>query len=91
MILNDGQALSFDAFSLASKVKGVSQFKPDKNGPLELDEVIRLHIQQILRQTDGRIYGSSGAAKLLGVHPNTLRNRMDRLQIDYKKSNNSRR
>ena len=91
MILNDGQALSFDAFSLASKVKGVSQFKPDKNGPLELDEVIRLHIQQILRQTDGRIYGSSGAAKLLGVHPNTLRNRMDRLQIDYKKSNKSRR
>lgn len=46
-----------------------------------LDAVERDHILSILRQTNWLITGSRGAAKVLGVHANTLRNRMRGLGI----------
>ncbi len=33
--------------------------------------------------TKGKIYGPEGAAELMGIHPNTLRNRMNKLGISY--------
>ncbi len=48
-----------------------------------LDSVISSHIQNVLTKTDGRINGAGGAAELLEIHPNTLRNRMDKLGIKY--------
>lgn len=48
-----------------------------------LDDVVRNHIIQTLKKTKGKINGSDGAATLLGVHPNTLRNRMTRLRIEF--------
>ena len=33
--------------------------------------------------TEGKIQGKNGAAALLGIHPNTLRNRMIKLDIPY--------
>jgi PAS domain S-box-containing protein len=41
----------------------------------------REHIRQILEQTKGVIEGPNGAAKILGLHPNTLRSRMKKLGI----------
>ena len=35
----------------------------------------------MLQQTRGVIEGSKGAAKTLGMHPNTLRHRMEKLGI----------
>jgi hypothetical protein len=32
---------------------------------------------------DGEIHGPGGAAELLGVNPSTLRNRMNKLGIEY--------
>lgn len=46
-----------------------------------LDEVERDHISTVLRQTRGVIEGANGAAKTLGMHPNTLRHRMEKLGI----------
>ncbi len=46
-----------------------------------LQEVERDHIQAVLQQTNGVIEGPGGAAKLLGMHPNTLRHRMEKLGI----------
>jgi len=46
-----------------------------------LDEVERAHISAVLHQTRGVIEGTNGAAKTLGMHPNTLRHRMDKLGI----------
>jgi PAS domain S-box-containing protein len=46
-----------------------------------LDAVERDHILAILRQSNWLITGHRGAAKVLGVHANTLRNRMRRLGI----------
>lgn len=46
-----------------------------------LDEVEREHILRVLMDTRGRIEGPRGAAIILGIHPNTLRSRMQRLGI----------
>jgi formate hydrogenlyase transcriptional activator len=46
-----------------------------------LADVEKEHIYQILLQTGWRIEGPKGAAKLLGVHPSTLRHRMKKLGI----------
>ena len=46
-----------------------------------LDEVERAHIFAVLQQTRGVIEGPGGAAKTLGMHPNTLRYRMEKLEI----------
>ena len=46
-----------------------------------LEEVERAHISDVLHQTHGVIEGANGAAKVLGMHPNTLRHRMGKLGI----------
>jgi formate hydrogenlyase transcriptional activator len=46
-----------------------------------LQEVERTHILKVLEQTHGVIEGSNGAARTLGMHPNTLRHRMEKLGI----------
>jgi formate hydrogenlyase transcriptional activator len=43
--------------------------------------VEKRHIQAVLQQTRGVIEGPQGAAKLLNLHPNTLRSRMKKLGI----------
>jgi formate hydrogenlyase transcriptional activator len=46
-----------------------------------LEEVERAHISAVLEQTRGVVEGANGAAKTLGMHPNTLRHRMEKLGI----------
>ena len=48
-----------------------------------LDDVVRRHILQALQTTSGKINGKGGAAALLGIHPNTLRNRMQKLGLEF--------
>ncbi len=52
---------------------------------MELDQAMALHIQRALELTRGKIYGADGAAKRLGINPYTLRSRMDKLGIKYKR------
>lgn len=54
---------------------------PPSNKLLTLEEVETLHITQTLEATGGVISGPSGAALILGLHPNTLRSRMLKLGI----------
>jgi transcriptional regulator with GAF, ATPase, and Fis domain len=51
-----------------------------------LDVVMRRHIMRALDYTKGRISGKSGAAKILKIHPNTLRSRMNKLGINYQRN-----
>jgi transcriptional regulator with GAF, ATPase, and Fis domain len=37
---------------------------------------------EVLRQTDWVIEGPRGATRMLGLHPNTLRNRMKKLGLE---------
>jgi transcriptional regulator with GAF, ATPase, and Fis domain len=50
---------------------------------LSLDEINARHIRQALEMANGKINGAGGAAQILGLHPNTLRNRMNKLGIPY--------
>ena len=53
----------------------------DGNGVLTLDELERRHIRAVLKLCHGQIAGSGGAAEKLGLHANTLRSRMKKLEI----------
>ncbi|HEU0031699.1 MAG TPA: sigma-54 dependent transcriptional regulator [Kofleriaceae bacterium] len=46
-----------------------------------LDEAMAAHIERALERCAGRIDGPRGAAKLLDIHPNTLRSRMQKLGV----------
>jgi formate hydrogenlyase transcriptional activator len=46
-----------------------------------LREVEREHVLRVLAASGGVIDGPGGAARVLGLHPNTLRSRMERLGI----------
>jgi formate hydrogenlyase transcriptional activator len=46
-----------------------------------LEETERAHIVAALERADGVIEGPRGAAKILEMHPNTLRSRMEKLGI----------
>ncbi|MGD0443872.1 MAG: sigma 54-interacting transcriptional regulator [Edaphobacter sp.] len=48
---------------------------------LTLDEVERNHILATLQHSSGVVDGPNGAARILNLHPNTLRHRMDKLGI----------
>ena len=46
-----------------------------------LDAAMARHIREALRLSNGRIAGPNGASQRLGVHPNTLRSKMQKLGI----------
>ena len=57
---------------------------PREPSPSELptlEEAERRHIVAALEHTGGVIHGPRGAARILDLHPNTLRSRMERLGI----------
>ncbi len=51
-----------------------------------LDEVTSAYIRRVLEKTNGQIHGTNGAAAILGINANTLRYRMDKLRIPYRKT-----
>jgi len=53
--------------------------------PYKLDEMTSIYIKKILKSTNGKISGPVGAAELLDIHPNTLRKKMDKLGIAYRR------
>jgi transcriptional regulator with GAF, ATPase, and Fis domain len=53
------------------------------NPRLTLDAAMRNHIEAVLRETRGKIQGKDGAAAILGIHPSTLRSRMDKLGVTF--------
>jgi len=67
----------------ANEVAGVRAAASDGIAPLE--EMERRHIVAALEATAGVIHGPKGAARLLKLHPNTLRSRMEKLGITFKR------
>jgi formate hydrogenlyase transcriptional activator len=54
---------------------------PSPSGLRTLEEVERSHIRAALQQAGGVVDGPKGAARILNIHPNTLRHRMGKLGI----------
>jgi formate hydrogenlyase transcriptional activator len=65
----------------AQQVAAAAQPTGPSSSLKTLEEVERTHISAVLQQTRGVIEGANGAAKTLGMHPNTLRHRMEKLGI----------
>ena len=78
-----GEPLTFD--ELAVPAPGAPEPSPADGEALELDAVVAAHIRRVLGQTGGKIHGPGGAGELLGVNPNTLRHRMRKLGIPFRK------
>jgi transcriptional regulator with PAS, ATPase and Fis domain len=85
MILHRDGQLRFDDLgaSLAGKTSAVTPVREAE--PLELDVLVKSHIQRVLTLANGKIHGPGGAGELLGVNPDTLRYRMKKLGIPFRK------
>jgi formate hydrogenlyase transcriptional activator len=88
LILSTGPILELESdLTDVSASPVFSNFQPEvlpyvDQSPLKtLQEVERDHILAVLQQTHGVIEGLNGAARTLGMHPNTLRHRMEKLGI----------
>src|SRR5437870_10159100 len=68
----------------ANERAGIRAAAPDGIAPLE--EMERRHIVAALDSTAGVIHGPKGAARILKLHPNTLRSRMEKLGITFKRT-----
>jgi transcriptional regulator with GAF, ATPase, and Fis domain len=70
-----------DMLAIAPDLLALSDAAPVARQQPTLDSVERDHIVAVLQQTDWVVEGPRGAAPILGLHPNTLRNRMKKLGI----------
>ena len=68
-----------------SEVVNLQEEGVGNHASLNLDDLMSLHISRVLKMTKGKIHGPGGAAELLGLEPNTLRARMDKLGIKYRR------
>jgi formate hydrogenlyase transcriptional activator len=80
--------LDRDLMPVAASTKGMetpeTDAPQDRQAPkalLTLDEVDRDHILAALQHAGGVVDGPKGAARILNLHPNTLRHRMGKLGI----------
>lgn len=71
---------------LAEKLDDSGSKISEKHFITNLAEIEKRHILKVLEKTHWRIEGSKGAAILLGLHPNTLRGRLQKLGIRLQKS-----
>jgi formate hydrogenlyase transcriptional activator len=89
LILSQGPILELEtdlnSVSTSEALRDTAQEPVQPNGPTSelktLEDVERAHISAVLQQTRGVVEGANGAAKTLGMHPNTLRHRMEKLGI----------
>ena len=69
--------------------QGISAARPHQSegsfAIVPLEEHLRQYLTHVLAHTNGVISGQRGAAHLLGIHPNTLRSRLRKLGIPFRK------
>ena len=60
----------------------ITSGQPSNGERHSLEQVEKRHILEVLTQTKWVIEGANGAARILDLHPNTLRSRMKKLGLD---------
>lgn len=84
LILSRGEgSLRFDSAHLAEEQQAPALPIAETDEDQTLDAVNARHIRKVMALTHGRVEGATGAARLLGIHPSTLRNRMRKLGIEF--------
>jgi len=86
MILHRGEPLSFEGLGAASTGPTAWRTPRTDADSLDLDAVTARHIMRVLEMTGGKIHGPGGAGELLSINPNTLRYRMKKLGIPFRKA-----
>ncbi len=85
VILSSGPTLTLDREQLLVPLAAAAPSDPSSSASstesASLSDVERCHIESILEQTGWIIEGARGAARILSLHPNTLRFRMQKLGI----------
>ncbi|MBU5613881.1 sigma 54-interacting transcriptional regulator [Geomonas azotofigens] len=92
LIRHSAGPLDFDSIILNTngEVKAVAAGDTAPQCPSKLDQAISAHIIEVMKLTNGKIHGPGGAAELLGMNPNTLRWRLDKLGISYRRRERER-
>jgi transcriptional regulator with GAF, ATPase, and Fis domain len=80
LVLSSGPILTLEKGLLPPQGKPAAE-QADHSSTGRLEEVERSHILSVLAQTGWVIEGPKGAARILDLHPNTLRSRMKKLGI----------
>jgi len=83
LIVCRSQPLTFDAFRQMGPSSNMEGETKASNGFSKMDELIAGHIKKALTRTNGRIEGPNGAARLLNMHPATLRQKMRKMGIPF--------
>ncbi len=83
LILSRGEALTFQNINPQPSGNDSPGSAVSKNDVLGLDDFFARHVKKVLAMCNGKINGPGGAAELLNMKPNTLRNRMKKLGIPY--------
>jgi hydrogenase-4 transcriptional activator len=82
LILHRGGQLKFDSMLPSENGGETKTYSEDTcEGPLNLDEAMAVHVSKVLKMTKGKVHCPKGAAEVLGINPNTLRGRMNKLGI----------
>lgn len=84
IIRNQQGILRFDDLVATPETPSISAEQPSDT-ILPYSEMNRRHIQQVLKQTNHKISGKGGAAELLHLKVTTLRAKMKKLGIPFKK------
>ena len=87
LIRHRGGPLTFESIFAPEDRTTTPLTAPDSEPPfpLKLEEAMAAHIAAVLELAKGRIHGPGGAAELLGMNANTLRWRLDKLGISYRR------
>ncbi len=80
LILSTGNTLEYGDWIPSLKNSGINQ-----TSLLKMEDVERQHIISVLNQTNWKVSGEKGAAKILGLNPTTLESRMKKLEIKREK------
>ena len=83
LILNKGSSLTFQTITPRPSHMPLKNRVVSPDEVLGLDEFFIQHVKRVLSMCNGRINGPGGAAELLKMNPNTLRNRMKKLGVPY--------
>jgi formate hydrogenlyase transcriptional activator len=84
LIINPSGPLTFEHLKLPQQNE-IRKDQKQTDYLATLDEISSQHIRKVLNKANGKIHGKDGAAQLLGINASTLRNRMVKLGIAYKK------
>ena len=85
LILSRGKPLRFDNFAKLHQGKTDGILPSAEKETMNMDQAMSALIRKALKKSGGKVDGKGGAAKLLGLHPMTLRHRMKKLNIPFGK------